>query len=391
LLDRVLRQLPLLSVMACRRLAVQRSTWALLLMCSILPGCSREAAPRDAADAGPRLRLLHAVTLHEDSAHFLARPVAMRVQPTGGAFILSDIGTNRVSVFSRTGEFQREFGQPGSGPGELEGPAAVFEVGDTLLAVYNMGHRSLLLFDSRSARFLRNIRLPGYPSSAQPLVRRDTAWLGARNPGTGRGIVAVDLATDSAAEMLPLPTEYARYPETARFSGTPIAGGDGDTLIVGWSPFEPIWIVDRQTGRIDTVAVPRRARRGTVRASLEAAGGGLEDIVERVSAIGGIGRLHGGEIVLVHFDKRVPAPAIRRIVSEVFVSVLDLRRGQACVDARVPATGDALPVVALAGDSLFVLSQTVADSSVTTRIAAYAIETSDCRWEPARHGAPFLE
>ena len=171
-LDRVLRQLPLLSVMACRRLAVQRSTWALLLMCSILPGCSREAAPRDAADAGPRLRLLHAVTLHEDSAHFLARPVAMRVQPTGGAFILSDIGTNRVSVFSRTGEFQREFGQPGSGPGELEGPAAVFEVGDTLLAVYNMGHRSLLLFDSRSARFLRNIRLPGYPSSAQPLVRR---------------------------------------------------------------------------------------------------------------------------------------------------------------------------------------------------------------------------
>ncbi len=331
------------------------------------------------------------MTLREDSTHFIARPVAMRVQSTGGAFILSDIGTNRVSVFSRTGVFLREFGQPGSGPGELEGPAAVLEVGDTLLAIYNMGHRSLLLFDSRSGRFLRNIRLPGYPSSTQPFVQRDTAWLGARNPGTGRGIIAVDLVSDSAAEMLPLPAEYARYPEAARFTSTPISGGGDDTLVVGWSPFEPIWVVDRKTGRIDTVAVPRRVRRGTPRATLEGGGAGLEDIIEKVSSIGGIGRLHGGEIVLVHFDKRVPAPAIRRIVSEVFVSVLDVRKNQACVDARVPATGDALPVIALVDDSLFVLTQTVADSSVSTRITAYAIETSECRWQPARHGAPFLE
>jgi len=153
--------MPLLQV---RQLGGRRFPGLVFLLASLgiaLPSCTGESVQAGGRGPGPWLRPLGSIDLHEDSAHFIARPATLRIVGPSHDMVIADIGTSRVSVFGRDGSFIREYSAPGSGPGELRGPAATFQLGDSLLGIYNMGHRSLLLFELPAGRFIRSIRLPG--------------------------------------------------------------------------------------------------------------------------------------------------------------------------------------------------------------------------------------
>lgn len=69
-----------------------------------------------------------------------------------------------------------------------------------------------------------------------------------------------------------------------------------------------------------------------------------------------------------------------RFTSKMFVSVSDPRSGLTCPDARVPAPEDPKTTVALRGDTLFVLSQTLQEATVSTAIRRYLVRTDNCKW-----------
>ena len=73
----------------------------------------------------------------------------------GNLYVL-DRGASRIVVVDREGRHLRTVGRPGDGPGEFRMPAAMAVATDGRVAVFDMGHRALLVFD-RSGEFDRAV------------------------------------------------------------------------------------------------------------------------------------------------------------------------------------------------------------------------------------------
>jgi hypothetical protein len=93
-----------------------------------------------------------------------------------------------------------------------------------------------------------------------------------------------------------------------------------------------------------------------------------------------------GFAITVHYDPTVSGVDVPRITADLFVSVVDLDARTACVDARIPNTGDGRPVVQSVGDTLFVLRQTLDGTAITTQVDSYLVSTAGCTWLPMTQG-----
>ena len=74
----------------------------------------------------------------------------------GNLYIL-DAQSHRVVVVDSEGNFLREFGKEGDGPGELRFPRDLVVTPDGIVAVRDMGHQALVLFESNGT-YLHNAR-----------------------------------------------------------------------------------------------------------------------------------------------------------------------------------------------------------------------------------------
>ena len=63
----------------------------------------------------------------------------------------------RVLVFDASGNFVREFGSGGEGPGEFKTPMGFAVMRDGTMVVMDFGHRAYQLFDA-NGEFLRMVR-----------------------------------------------------------------------------------------------------------------------------------------------------------------------------------------------------------------------------------------
>ncbi len=77
-------------------------------------------------------------------------------------------GNVRVLVFDPSGNFVREFGSSGQGPGEFNTPISYAVMRDGTTIVGDMGHRGYQLFDE-TGEFLRLVRVGGGPVSSATL------------------------------------------------------------------------------------------------------------------------------------------------------------------------------------------------------------------------------
>ena len=116
----------------------------------------------------------------------------------------------RVLVFDASGDFVREFGSPGEGPGEFNGPVGFAVTRDGTTVVGDRGHRAYQLFDA-DGRFLRMVRghvvrgtlLPD-PRGGGVFRHSDNRRISVGGPGggtapsppTSRPVVRVDLGGD---------------------------------------------------------------------------------------------------------------------------------------------------------------------------------------------------
>ena len=70
-----------------------------------------------------------------------------------------DAGNFRVLVFDRAGNFLRQIGRKGDGPGELSAPTTIAITRDAKLAVADLGRRGYSLFE-RDGTFIRTVTAP---------------------------------------------------------------------------------------------------------------------------------------------------------------------------------------------------------------------------------------
>lgn len=116
----------------------------------------------------------------------------------------------RVLVYSSSGEFMREFGTTGQGPGEFNAPVALAVLPDGTSVVSDIGHRAYQLFDASGA-FVRAVRvgvpelsiLYASPIHADPrgsgvfaLPTRAVPNMG-RAPANSRPVLRLDLGSEA--------------------------------------------------------------------------------------------------------------------------------------------------------------------------------------------------
>ncbi len=158
------------------------ATIPIVVALSLAAGC------RQAEDATLREFVVSESTEFVSTAsELLAFTIDMTVDDDGRLHVL-DMMESRITVFGQGGEHLSTFGQPGSGPGELRRPAALWIYGDTMY-VADFGNRRVQRWD-RKGEYLDQLPLP---VGARPL--------GFDRWPSGRHVVATE-GRDSAMARL---------------------------------------------------------------------------------------------------------------------------------------------------------------------------------------------
>lgn len=358
-------------------------TITMLLSCAL--GCGRDhehlpaTVSAKSVESGPAVVSLDSIVLEESDTLYLARPLSMAIDQLDGSFYIGDTYAGRVVRYDRSGHPISVYGAPGPGPAEIGQLGAVFLV-PSAVGVIDTRTGSLKLFDADRNTAVRSVPFLGIPNPViGPTAGR--VWIGAHVVSTNSSIVSWDPESDSLEYPGPMPEEFASYPNLSRFNTIPVVHW-ADTLLVGWGPLNGLVLLTEQNRVIDTIVVPAVRRRGATTEAIHRAAGNLAALLNGISLFIGIGRRPDGSIAMVYFDNHIETEQSTRITASVYVSVLSTDRSRVCVDARVPVVSDAQPVVQLAGDTLFVLEQRVVDTTTTSQVSVFRIETAACDWLP---------
>lgn len=364
-----------------RTLAYRTATVALVLAFPACTGRGRGTA----ADQGPGLALVDSITVAEADSLYVGRAQGLAAAP-GGGFYVSDAFAQRAILFDGRGSPVRVFGGRGEGPGEFTGVDGVFAVDSTLVVVDQLGH-ALNVFDARQGRFVRRVPFEGIIKAAA--AWNGTVWLGDQNVDRKTGVAVWNPRSDRLAYMPPLPPEYLLSPELAGiYDGSSLAAWS-DSLLVGFTGSNDLFLANDQGAVLGTVGVPVRRRRGIppdFASRLKALQ--FPEMFSLGSMLFDLHRLSDGRTALVHFDQTIDG---RLVTARVFLSLLSADRRRACVDGEVPVSTDSQPLVAFRGDTLLVLEQriTSGDRPVTI-LRSFRIDDSHCDWIPtggrAKHG-----
>lgn len=137
----------------------------------------------------------------------------------------------RVLVFDSSGEFVREFGSAGQGPGEFNVPVAMAVLRDGTSVVSDFGHRAYQLFDE-SGTFVRSVRVgtAELPVLSTVAILADPRGTGVYSlPSAARAAMAGSLATFRPVLRLDLEGDAVHADTVARgWLPPPPATADGN-------------------------------------------------------------------------------------------------------------------------------------------------------------------
>ena len=323
------------------------------------------------------LHAIDSIVLAETEDVYLGKPTSMAIAESGEIYV-ADSFSNRVLHYDSDGKLLGVIGAPGRGPGELEFVYTTF-ITDSSIVVVEGRNRTFEFFDRFSGVYQHQLSVSGLPGNTVPSQRGDTLWLGLRNAATNTALVRWIAGDSGVAYLGKLPTEYAEFPNIARATGIAAVRVDS-LLIVGFGPLNGLIVYDLKGESVDTITVPRRVRRGVSRQALRESGGLLTALANNISTFWAMERVTDKLLAVVHYDNFIAEEMSPIHKARIFVTMLDLRNRRACVDREVVFTGDTHPVVQLKKDSLFVLTQSVYQDTVTSSIHVFHLDLNGCVW-----------
>jgi hypothetical protein len=164
----------------------------------------------------------------------------------------------------------------------------------------------------------------------------------------------------------------------------------GRKLVAGYPPFDWIMVWDPK-GRLDTIHIPARLRRGVppgvyqryfVRERWD-----FNQSLRKLSLLEGLWTLPDGKIAAVHMDvsPQVERGRVVHVAGKAYVTLLDLDKRMACLDSPVPSEAETMPVVTIHGQQLAVLEQVVVANpkpDARSFLRTYRIDSAPCDWVP---------
>ncbi|MGH7426774.1 MAG: 6-bladed beta-propeller [Candidatus Methylomirabilaceae bacterium] len=368
---------------------MQRSSALLTLAVSLAvnSSCSSDASSKG-SDSSPVLLVTDSIHIRDPSADPFGRLGDFLPLESSG-YLLVDAQNTRLLEYDARGSLVRQIGRKGSGPGELQHTGPIAVDGDSVL--YILDSPTLHVFDFRTGAFRRKgtLRAPFGTSIVvtgphlyfrafdSTQVPRFAAW---RN-----GTVVLGPSLPSLSELETV--KAAGAGATALMMNTTHAGAvfapiSGDTIAVLSQASEDI-VLTNLRGILGRIPVARAQRNGV-----------LPDLIAQVakdptiaqrdplllyapSVPGAITRGAGVHYLTVKTDF---AFVRDHFSGKLYLSVTGPVTGLTCPDARVPGPEDPPPSIALRGDTLFVLSQTIQESHAVTVLRKYLVQTANCKW-----------
>lgn len=368
---------------------ITRHTLVPLAALVLAAGCGRRGAAADAG--GPTIRELSRVTLQETAGVYVARPGGVAVDGQGRV-LLTDYFQKWIVEFDRSGRFVARYGAPGQGPGEFNAIGETVLVTDSLVGAADYRNRAFHFFDRGSRRYVGSRRLMRHAGTGKMVD--GTAWLTSVNTQTRLGMSVWPLSGERIdersaelppveANLVPLPAEYVQSEPLRGTYALAHAAPWADSALVGFAAGPYLVVVDRAGAVRDSVAVPVARRRGIPEGivqelsrsrSFDAAA-----LFRRLSGLYGLSRTADGHFVIVHIDPELHGG--NRITGRLFVSLLSPDRGRACVDREIPVSQVSQPLVALRGDSVYVVEQQMeGETGSATTLTAYRVTPDGCDW-----------
>ena len=363
-----------------------RRLMAVMALALALQSCGADHhPPAQSAEGrdGLSARLVTEVVIRESDTLYLANPRFLALTDSGD-FYVSDGFFEHVVRFNRGGDPVVVIGQKGSGPGEFRSVGLILPLDDGRIAIGDNSLRRLTFFNQASGIPLSSMSYNGIIYHGQ--ADAGGIWLGALNMERRTGIARYGGGDSISQYLVPVPREYALGgPLAGIYSGVALVAWK-DTLLVAFAGSNKIYLADT-LGRVsDSVAVPQRRRRGVPPNTQEFFSPEHQrtqpDMFAAMSEFYWIHRLSDGRILAAHRDGHIDG---RLITATLYVSILSADLKTACVDARIPSTGDSPVVADFKGDTVFVLKQRVdsSDHPVST-LLGYLLDETDCEWQRAR-------
>jgi hypothetical protein len=334
------------------------------------------AGVADDDEGGPRLVKVENVELHEPDSLYIGRPRSFAVDRADGSFVIADAFADRAIRYDRSGMAMTVYGQRGSGPGEFTAIGAVIPF-DSLLIVEDVSRGVLNLFDLPSGKYLRERPYTGVIGGTARIG--DTLLFGSLNLARKTSLVSWDLRNNSTTFSVALPPAYsASEPLAAVFPGSAVAAW-ADTLLVGFSGTKDLLLTNLRGQLLETISVPRRWRRGVPADVAEQLDGvSFADLFSLISHLSTLARVPNGQFLLIHRDQTIDPS--RNISSRVYATLLSADRKTACVDRELPTPQESQSLVAIRGDTIFVLEQAVAGGDAMTSVTMYKVLDDTCSW-----------
>jgi hypothetical protein len=332
--------------------------------------------------------MVDSVALADTGAFALGNLAHAGLHVGDDAFWVGDRQNGRIVRFARDGRVLGQIGRKGRGPGELAGVGPLTVLPDGSVAAWDYGNRKLVAFDRRdgSLRWEAPVREQALPIQIQAVG--DTLWFGVVSLRDGTGamrLLAREAREARLDKLAPVPVEYSEGKLGYPFPYS-VALRFGDTLLVGYAGHHRAFL-HHDDGRVDSLVVPRRQRRGVPADLLQQVRGGLDREAGRglenyVSSLARGARLADGSIALVHYDVEFDPGVGDPATVDAWVTVLDPTFGHACVDAPLRLAERSLPSLAFRGDTLFALEHVITGERAVPVLRAFVISTARCAWLP---------
>jgi hypothetical protein len=290
-------------------------------------------------------------------------------------------------------------------------PGAIVALDDSTIAVHDYGKQLLKVLRFPSGVQLRTVRF----DAVVPLggiVRQDTAWFGAMviHRGTAKGSISGVGSLvrwpiqDSAAS-----TQWVA-PDGLSLNGgaTPLGALASQVISIDsagfWVKYGLRDVLERRTrdGALQGEwQIPVEHRRGVPRARIDFAlnrdNWTKSELADpnwtelNFSGDRAFGQRRDGTLLLITVDGVVDGKVL---LGTFYASLLDPIHERACVDWLVPTQSVAMPLTAVVGDSVALLSQEI-DTASTSRVRLmlryFTLPADECHWQPMPKRRPGSE
>ena len=366
-----------------RYLTAFLTVFAFVAICSCDNG-----APSSGSATSPTLLLTDTV-LFEDPASTPIGTLGNLLPLSKGGYLLADPQNSRLLQYDARGKVLRSIGHKGNGPGEFNGLGPIALDGDSVL--YILEPLTLHIFDFGTGAFRTKTKLPAPLASSIAVAGQnvyfrtiDTAQVPRVSAWHGNEVINGP-ALPSLTELEAV--KSAGVAANARMINMTHAGAvftplDGDTLAVLSQASDNI-VLTSLDKRFMQIPVARTQRQGVrpdliARIAADPAGAQREPQMLYTSSIPiALSRTASGHFITTTADF---AFLDKRFSAILFLSVTDPKRSVTCPDIRIPGPDNPWPVVALRGDTAFVLAQEIRGTTAVTMLRKYIVRTSGCKW-----------